>query len=80
MRKATNAVMVIVLLVTMCCLTSPLWAQETCKPIKEYQGGKLYDCGGMRMAVLQGNYREMGRQYGALLKDDIIVYYNRVYD
>ncbi len=57
---------------------SPVCSQETCKLMREYQGGKLYDCGGIRMVELQGNYKDMGRQYGALLKDDIIAYYDQM--
>lgn len=59
---------------------SPLEAQGTCKPVKEYRGGALYECGGLRMAVLQGSYRQMGRQYGGLLKEDILAYYDRMID
>jgi hypothetical protein len=80
MRAATKAMKLVVLLVAVSFWASPLWSQESCKLTKEYRGGKLYDCGGMRMVVLQGNYREMGRQYGALLKDDIIAFYSQMFD
>ncbi len=56
----------------------PVGAYANCKLIKEYGKSRLYDCDGMRMAVLQGNYREMGRQYGALLKDDILAFYKQM--
>lgn len=54
--------------------TLPAGAQDTCTVAKEYRGATLYECGGMRMAVLKGSYREMGRQYGGLLKKDILAY------
>jgi hypothetical protein len=53
-------------------------AYEHCRRIKEYGKGRLYECGGLKMAVLEGNYREMGRQYGALLKDDILAFYRQM--
>ncbi len=41
------------------------------KHIADFQGGKLFKAGEVRVLVLTGNYRQMGRQYGALLKDDL---------
>ena len=41
------------------------------KYIAEFQGGKLFKAGAVSVLVLKGNYRQMGRQYGALLKDDL---------
>lgn len=55
---------------------SPVAAQEACKRVKEYRGGTLYECNGMKMVVLRGNYREMGRQYGGLLKNEIQAFYD----
>lgn len=37
----------------------------------EFEGGKLFNAGAVRVLVLNGSYRQMGRQYGALLKDDL---------
>ncbi len=37
----------------------------------QFEGGKLFKSGGVSVLVLKGNYREMGRQYGALTKDDL---------
>lgn len=39
--------------------------------ISEFEGGKLYGAGKIKVVELTGNYRQMGRQYGALLKDDL---------
>ncbi len=47
-------------------------AQEALpKPIKESGPGKLYKLDGVKMVVLSGTFREMGRQYGALLGEEI---------
>jgi len=74
MRSAVALAVLIVVVLAVCAAG----ASEHCKLIKEYGRGKLYDCSGMRMAVLEGNYREMGRQYGALLKDDILAFYQQM--
>lgn len=44
--------------------------------IDAYEGGRLYTAGGMKIVQLNGGFRQMGRQYGMLLKEDI----NAVYD
>ena len=36
-----------------------------------FEGGKLYSAGKFKVVELTGDYRQMGRQYGALLKDDL---------
>jgi hypothetical protein len=41
------------------------------KYVAEFEGGKLFKAGDVSVLVLKGNYRQMGRQYGALLKDDL---------
>jgi len=48
------------------------------KYIAEFQGGKLFRAGDVRVVVLKGNYRQMGRQYGALLKDDLQAMYTAI--
>jgi len=42
-----------------------------------YQG-KLYKAGKINVVVLEGTYEEMGRQYGALLKDELNANYNGI--
>lgn len=42
---------------------------------KTFEGGKLYENGKINVAVLEGNYYEMGQQYGELLKDEIMEFY-----
>ena len=45
------------------------------KFVAEYQGGKLFKAGDVSVPVLTGSYRQMGLQYGALLKDDLQAMY-----
>lgn len=40
---------------------------ENLKFIKEFEGGKLYKAGEINVLDLKGTYKQMGRQYGALL-------------
>ncbi len=44
--------------------------------ISKFEGGKLYRSGQIRVVELRGNYRQMGRQYGKLLKDDLTILYH----
>ncbi len=37
----------------------------------QFEGGKLYTAGKIKVLELTGNYRQMGRQYGALAKEDL---------
>lgn len=41
------------------------------KYVAEFEQGKFFKAGEVRVLVLTGNYRQMGRQYGALAKDDL---------
>ncbi|MBW2545085.1 MAG: hypothetical protein JRD43_06405 [Deltaproteobacteria bacterium] len=45
------------------------------KPISEYEGASLYKAGKFNVVELHGNFRQMGRQYGHLLKDDLKKFY-----
>ena len=40
--------------------------------IQDWNGGSLHRIGGVDMVVLNGTYKEMGRQYGHLAKDNMI--------
>lgn len=44
-------------------------------PLKEFEGGKLYRSGKIDILVLQGTYKEMGRQYGGLIQEKIRQFY-----
>jgi len=45
------------------------------KLVKKFKGGKLYKADNFNVLVLKGSYRQMGRQYGALMKDDLKKFY-----
>ncbi|MCK9614186.1 MAG: C45 family autoproteolytic acyltransferase/hydrolase [Candidatus Omnitrophica bacterium] len=53
----------------LCFLVSIAYAQEM-KAVSEFEGGKLYKAGKINVLELRGSYRQMGRQYGGLLKGD----------
>lgn len=45
------------------------------KLVKEFEGGRLYKADKLLVLQLQGSYREMGRQEGELLKDNLTELY-----
>jgi len=49
---------------------------EGLKYSAEFEGGKLYRAGLVSVLELTGNYRQMGRQYGMLLKNELRDLYN----
>jgi hypothetical protein len=42
------------------------------EPVGSHEAGKLYRLGILDVVVLNGTYKEMGRQYGTLMKDKIL--------
>jgi len=50
------------------------------RPQREFEGGKLYKAGNISVLQLSGSYKEMGRQYGGLLQDEIQEFYTVVID
>jgi len=46
----------------------------------EFEGGKLYRSGEIRVVERNSNYRQMGRQYVMLLKDDLKELYHDAID
>lgn len=61
-------------------LSSHLSAQTSLKPAAEFEGGKLYTFGEFSLVDLHGNYREMGRQYGHLMRDKLQEFYNVAFE
>ncbi len=57
--------------------SSQVSAQEDCRlvRVREFRGGALYRAGVFSVLELSGSYREMGRQYGALLREDLQAFY-----
>jgi hypothetical protein len=47
-------------------------------PVATFEGGKLYKAGSLNVIELHGSYREMGRQYGALMKKELNEIYNQM--
>lgn len=45
------------------------------KQVAEFEGGRLFRTGGVSVLELNGSYRQMGRQYGQLAKDDLQAMY-----
>ena len=48
--------------------------------VSEFEGGRLYQAGKIYVAQLNGDYREMGRQYGGLMKPQIQQFYEEAID
>ena len=46
------------------------------KPVASFEGGRRYKAGAYTVIVLSGSYREMGRQYGSLMKDELSAEYS----
>jgi hypothetical protein len=53
------------------CAGAALGAGTPPKPIRQEGNGRLYNQGGLPVAVLSGTFHDMGRQYGALLAKEI---------
>ena len=49
---------------------APLSFQSS-KPVSMFEGGGLYKSGKLNILDLHGTYKQMGRQYGHLIKDDL---------
>lgn len=80
MAKA-RAVVQLSLIILAYFLIFPCMAQameENSSPVllSQYEGGKLYRIDKLLVVQLSGSYKEMGRQEGYLLKDQIHDYYN----
>ncbi len=46
-------------------------AFQSSKPVSTFEGGSLYESGKLNILDLHGTYKQMGRQYGYLLKDQL---------
>ncbi len=58
------------------CFLVPAARASDMKFISEFEGGKLYKSGKLNVVVMKGNFYQMGRQYGALLKDEFKEFYD----
>lgn len=46
--------------------------------VSEFEGGRLYKAGKIYVAQLNGSYKEMGRQYGELMKSQMKQFYDEL--
>ncbi|MFA4858304.1 MAG: C45 family autoproteolytic acyltransferase/hydrolase [Candidatus Margulisiibacteriota bacterium] len=63
------------LLVIFSCMATFAWAEEL-KLAGEFEGGKLYRAGKINVVVMKGNFYQMGRQYGELMKNEFGEFYD----
>jgi len=75
-------VLIILFLTAAGCLNAqPILESARAGPISSFEGGKHYRSGKFNLLVLQGSYRQMGRQYGHLLSNELkSLYKNAVVD
>lgn len=65
------------IVLTLWFLISSACAKEM-KFVSEFEGGKLQQAGKINVVVMKGNFHQMGRQYGALLKNEFKEFYAMV--
>lgn len=73
----STLIMLIVFLISGCTKSDDLKDDNI---IATYKNGIKYKIGEINLTVVQGNYYEMGRQYGELLKDEIEFMYTNSID
>jgi hypothetical protein len=78
LKNVLLGVLVVIIIAGSACVpsTGTGVSSDGLKFISEFEGGKLYKAGDVSVLELKGNYRQMGRQYGKLLKDEL----NELYD
>lgn len=71
MSKLLSGTLLVSLLLLSACVPAAYNSNnnEGLKPVAEYEGGKLYRAGEVNVLELTGDYHQMGRQYGKLLKN-----------
>ncbi|MDO9527802.1 MAG: C45 family peptidase [Syntrophales bacterium] len=78
MKIRIRSVLILSMLLLVCVAfgkTQAVAGEPALKPIAKYDGGLLYKAGKFNVVELHGNFRQMGRQYGHLLKDDLKKFY-----
>lgn len=71
-----NIVYLMLLLFFLCSCSNGSGGSPDLTFVSTYEGGQFYKAGPVRVLNLRGTHYQMGRQYGALLKDDL----NALYD
>ncbi|UUX91373.1 C45 family autoproteolytic acyltransferase/hydolase [Methanoplanus endosymbiosus] len=68
-----------ILVLTATAYTFPAAAgSDELKLVSSFEGGERCSAGPYDVLVLSGSYREMGRQYGSLMKDELLAVYDVV--
>ncbi|MFA5400514.1 MAG: C45 family peptidase [Dehalococcoidia bacterium] len=78
MKSVLLVILLVFIFIGAACTSSAgtIGSDKDLKFIAEFEGGKLYKAGEVSVLELKGNYRQMGRQYGQLLKSEL----NELYD
>lgn len=63
------------LVLAFCLLYTAVHADELAR-VGEFEGGKLYKARRLNVVVMKGNFYQMGRQYGGLLKSELKEFYD----
>ncbi len=72
MKTRTTIILAVILIFTFGSLHAQAASEpDGIKPISSFEGGKLFKSGKINILVLQGSYRQMGRQYGHLLSSEL---------
>lgn len=85
--KIHKILLIFLLLLLVICVTDSQSAVSSkfnpAKSISSFEGGKLYSSGKgeghFKILVIKGSWREMGRQYGHLLKKEMKDFYQKAY-
>ena len=86
LKKYQKLLLLFILLMAVLCVAGCTGEKESETPaqdipglvkVTEFEGGTLYLVENLPVAQLNGNYHQMGRQYGALLKTQINSFYQK---
>ncbi len=83
MAKKSCAILLTVLFMFLTCCCASAKDPADSKPaglkyVSAFDGGKLYSAGKIKVVELTGDYRRMGRQYGALLRNDLQAMHRKI--
>ena len=65
------ALLSLILLVAFSCAAGAASAAKGCEVVQKFEGGTRYALGSVNVADLRGTWRQMGRQYGALMAPEL---------
>lgn len=76
MKNVLSVVLLVLMIVVAACVPATSSVNENLKFISEFESGKLFKAGEVSVLELKGDYRQMGRQYGKLLKNELTELYD----